>query len=120
MTCLTPSCDAKVHSRGLCFRCYNRLIRQVRRGTTSWSQLIAEGKAKTSIKQGASQDKRRAAYFGRGQTTKDITKAAKGIEDVGLKFVQQYLQDGHMPDGTPLTEEEKLGYKKLLQEYGIY
>lgn len=44
--CLTEGCENKPISRGLCRNCYHKFAKRVRRGITTWGDLIASGQCK--------------------------------------------------------------------------
>ena len=46
MECLPEDCHGETIARGLCRKCYYRLLRQVQRGATTWGVLIAFGLCK--------------------------------------------------------------------------
>ena len=43
--CMIPDCERKVLRRGLCAGCYSSASRRVRKGETSWDELIEWGLA---------------------------------------------------------------------------
>lgn len=43
--CLVPNCGRMRHLRGNCLKCYDRVIRLIRAGETTWEALVAAGLA---------------------------------------------------------------------------
>ena len=92
MKCLISDCNSEGdYSRGLCRRCYRRISKRVRRGTTTWQDFIDKGFAQKSKNHGASTKKRREAaikandskIFDVVDDLKKLQKASKKILDRG-------------------------------------
>jgi len=108
MKCLTPDCSSEtIYSRGLCNRCYTRQKKRVRRGTTTWEELINQGLAKRARIKGATSAKRRAGQLNKQTIEDDYSLMER-------KYAKIYLKQGYAVEGKPLTDEERKMYEKIL------
>lgn len=48
--CLTQGCSRISCSRGLCYRCYNRLLRRIKKGETTMAAEEQEGRVRATKK----------------------------------------------------------------------
>jgi hypothetical protein len=121
MKCLTPECtELGNHCRGLCLRCYRRLVRRVQRGKATWGSFVEQGLAQRATKTGGSRETRRAAYF-RG---KEIQKETKQGEDLLASTLialhKEMLATGYDRSGRAvLPEERQCLITRLWEKWGI-
>jgi hypothetical protein len=46
--CLTLGCENQSTARGICIHCYNKLIRKIKAGKTTWAREVRAGRCKRS------------------------------------------------------------------------
>jgi ribosome-binding protein aMBF1 (putative translation factor) len=111
--CLTPDCkETKLKARGLCERCYFRLVRKVQRGTVSWQEYEAKGLAEKTVRKGPSAAERQEAKLRRKET---LDNEESIMEDYEAQLVHRILERGWaVSPNKPLTNEERKQYESCL------
>lgn len=114
--CLTPECESKqIFCRGLCKKCYTRLLRRVQRGTVTWRELISQGLAKKASCSGASTERRQQGQVCRYKGCK--TKNPYGLSDVLWASAVQTAKE-KMADPAKLNIAELQHYQGILSLAG--
>lgn len=103
MKCLTPDCTCeKHHARGLCYRCYKRLQKQINHGKTTWSELVNQGLARKSHHVGPPPAERRESFFrGRVEKSEEVNRLTKVYDQAARK----YLTRGYVVSPGDMTDE---------------
>lgn len=119
MKCRTANCDAeRILCRGLCQRCYNRLLRRVQRRTVTWKELESQGLCSPSANVNESSENRRQGQKKRFsvETTHTTYRLTNGLKLSKVMYdhsVEQYRR-GYISQPGDMDETMRKNYAELL------
>ena len=105
MKCLTPECkETKIKARGLCTKCYYRLLRTIQRSPSrDWGYYIAQGLAGRAVHKGASTEVRRKAQTERRRQRDQYERRQDELEK---RMYERYLRQGYKAVPGDMSEAE--------------